>query len=416
MTPRVCIITAGSLASTPRMLKAADALHEAGYRVRVVCSEHVEWAVTAGAALRAARTWKCQVVHWHPKTGRRVYLRAAVRHRTGRALARWLGPRRLPLPVLARAASPVAPELYRAAIAEPADLVYGGTAGALAPAALAARTLRVPYALDLEDFHSDEQDDNPQARLAHAILGQIERRLLGGAAFLTAGSGPIAQAYQTRYGVPLPVVINNVFPLPDQPPELVANGHGGLKLVWLSQTVGPNRGLEDAVRAMGMAGLAGELHVRGAPVPGYVAALQGLARDVAPRLLVHHHPLDPHRPPEALCRGYDVGLALEQAHVLNRDLCLCNKLFTYMLAGLALACTDTKGQRPLAEDLGAGAVLFKPRDVAALAAGLKRWADDAQALLRAKRACWEAARRRWHWEHPDERGALLAAVGRVLGQ
>jgi hypothetical protein len=101
---------------------------------------------------------------------------------------------------------------------------------------------------------------------------------------------------------------------------------------------------------------------------------------------------------------------LEQAHVLNRDLCLCNKLFTYMLAGLALACTDTKGQRPLAEDLGAGAVLVRPGDVATLAAGLKRWADDVQGLARAKRACWEAARRRWHWEHPLERGALLRVV------
>jgi glycosyltransferase involved in cell wall biosynthesis len=142
--------------------------------------------------------------------------------------------------------------------------------------------------------------------------------------------------------------------------------------------------------------------------------LRELAQAVAPRLSVHHHLPEPDLSPEELCRGYDVGLALEQAHVVNRDLCLCNKLFTYLLAGLALAATDTRGQRVLAEDLGEGAILYRPGDVQALAAGLRRWAEDAEALLRAKRACWEAACRRWHWEHPLERGALLGAVAGVF--
>ena len=114
------------------------------------------------------------------------------------------------------------------------------------------------------------------------------------------------------------------------------------------------------------------------------------------------------------CRGADVGLALETGRTLSRQLCLTNKAFTYVLAGLAVAVTDTRGQRELADDLGEGAILYKPGDVAALSAGLRRWADDGAELLRAKRACWEAARRRWHWEHPLERGALLGAVAGVF--
>ena len=39
---------------------------------------------------------------------------------------------------------------------------------------------------------------------------------------------------------------------------------GVLRLYWFSQTIGPDRGLEDVARAMGLAGVAPmELHVRG---------------------------------------------------------------------------------------------------------------------------------------------------------
>ena len=36
MSARICVVTAGHLSTSPRMLKAADALHAAGYHVRVV--------------------------------------------------------------------------------------------------------------------------------------------------------------------------------------------------------------------------------------------------------------------------------------------------------------------------------------------------------------------------------------------
>jgi glycosyltransferase involved in cell wall biosynthesis len=409
---RICIITAGSLASTPRMLKAADALHEAGYQVRAVSAEHVDWVSEAGRQLRASRPWQCQVIDWHPRTGRWVYLRSGVRHRLTRA-AVGVGPRRAPLAVLARTASRVAPELYRAAVAAPADLVYAGTAGALAVAAAAARRLGAPYALDLEDFHSAEQAGGPG--LGDAVMEQIERRVLPGAAFLTAGSRPIADAYVAKYGV-RPVVVNNVFPLPRQVPDFTRPAGSPLRLHWFSQQVGPGRGLEDMVRAAGDLGRPLVLSVLGHRDEGYVHSLRSLAASVAPGLRIEFLP---NRPPDEMidaCRGADVGLALETGRPLSRQLCLTNKVFTYILAGLAVAVTDTDGQRPVAEDLGEGAVLYKPGDVAALAAGLRRWADEGDALAQAKRTCWEAARRRWHWEHPAERGALLAAVARVLGE
>src|SRR5690242_7895092 len=117
MAPRVCVVTSGSLASCPRMLKAADALHEAGYRVRVVCAEQVDWAIKASRHLRATRPWDCRVVHYHRVTGRRTFLASGLRHRLARAAVRALGVAGAPRRVLAAAFTRVAPELYREAVA-----------------------------------------------------------------------------------------------------------------------------------------------------------------------------------------------------------------------------------------------------------------------------------------------------------
>ena len=406
---RICVLTAGHLSTCPRMLKAADALAEAGHRVRVVSARYVDWAREADADVVARRATRWT---WSPVDVDGGWTRA--RHRAAGALSAVIGGERSPLAVAARAYGRAHPDLVRAALREPMDLVYGG-GGALAAAAAGAARARVPYALDLEDFHSAEQDDSPAARAAHALARSIERAVLPGAAFLTAASAAIGAAYVESYGV-APLTIHNVFPLPAQAPTIAGRLGAGLRLYWFSQTIGPRRGLEDAIAAMGRAAIPGELHVRGRGAPAYLEGLLRLAADVAPELkLVHHDPA----PPDAmieLCAGYDVGLSLEQGHVRNRELCLTNTAFTYMLAGLAVAVTDTTGQRPLAESLGEGAILAPPGDIDGLARGLARWAHDGDALARAKGAAWRAAARRWHWEHPRERGALLRAVEQVTAR
>ena len=407
MTASVCVLTGTHLCTCPRMLKAADALASAGYRVRVVSARHTAWATGADLALRRARAraWPWRVVDYRRGTTRHLY--TGIRLRAAQRLARAIGPARCPVPLAARAFSRAHSELVEAA-AEGADLFYGGTAAGLAAAAEAARRHAAPYALDLEDFHSQEQDAGARGRLGNALAARLESELLPGATFLTAASQAIADAYRARYRVE-PVAIHNTFPLPARAPDLRPTAGDGLLLYWFSQTIGPGRGLEDVVRAMGLAAIAGELHLRGRADPTYLERLRRLGRETAPRLLIVPHEPDV---PDAMVdqsRGYDVGLALEQGRVLNRALCLTNKVLTYMLAGLALAMTETLGQRPLASDVG-DVVLYAPGDVPTLAQGLRRWAHDRAALARAKTAAWDAARRRWHWEHPADRGALLDAV------
>ena len=190
MSARVCVVTAGHLSTSPRMLKAADALQDAGYRVRVVSTRHVGWAWLADQFVMKTRGWAWQVVDYDRSTARLRQLASGVRLRGAQALA-LVNPARVPLGIGVRGYSRIHDELVSAIASEPCDFVYGGTTGALAAVAAGARRLGVRFGLDLEDFHSAEQTGD-ESELAHALAERIESDVLPRAAFLTASSPMIA--------------------------------------------------------------------------------------------------------------------------------------------------------------------------------------------------------------------------------
>jgi hypothetical protein len=153
-----------------------------------------------------------------------------------------------------------------------------------------------------------------------------------------------------------------------------------LRLYWFSQTIAAGRGLEETIKAIAAAGITATLTLRGRPQDGYLATLDALAAGCGARVTIRH---EPPAAPDAmvdLARGHDVGLAIEQPLSRNRQLCLPNKTFTYILAGLAVAISDLPGQHALGVDLAPGGALVPPTDVAALAAVLAGWAEDPAAL------------------------------------
>jgi len=403
MKPRLTLVTAGHLSTCPRMLKAADALAEEGYEVAVVSTRSTPWAAEADLDVRNRRRerWKSIVIDYSRSGRPLLYVKSGLRRRIARALA--ARTREAPYRLATRAFARVHEELVSAAFATSADFFYGGTTGGVAAAFEAARRADRRYALDLEDFFSGEP---PEGSLDQKLAERIEREILPGARFLTASSRPIAEAYAAKYGVTA-ATIHNVFPLPARPPDLESRPEGPLRLYWFSQTVGPGRGLEEAIAAAGVSGIEGELHLRGAIAESYRETLRKLAREKAPRLALTMHPPGPPDEMTALASAFDIGLSLEQPLSLNRPLCLTNKALVYLLAGLALVMTDTPGQRPLRDELGDQALVVSPGDVQALAAGFRRFANDRRYLLDCQRASWKAAATRWHWEHSEERGKLL---------
>jgi glycosyltransferase involved in cell wall biosynthesis len=429
---RICVITSGHLATCPRMVKAADAFAEAGHTVRIVSTQFLDWAAEAdrgwggppgplgnltsrfpveeSPAVPRPRRPSWTTVDYRRRTAPATYWRTRLEFHAARRWVRVVGADRASLAALAAANGRAARDLLKLALAEPADLFYGGTSGGLAIAALASRRTAAPYAIDLEDFHEGQFEDGRDCHRSRTLIRALQRQVLPAAAFVTAGSSAIAAQYERAYGIPV-LPIHNTFPLPAQAPDPEPPGHGTLRLYWFSQTVGVGRGLEDVARAVALAGIRAELHLRGSARPEYIAALQCISPGKL--AIFTHSPAPPDRMVE-LSRPYDVGLSPEEGRDLNRQLCLGNKALTYILGGLPVVLTDTPGQRPLADDLGEGALRYRSGDIPSLAYGLRRWAADRGLLRRARQAAWNAARNRWNWEDRREKGALLAAVEGAL--
>ena len=113
-----------------------------------------------------------------------------------------------------------------------------------------------------------------------------------------------------------------------------------------------------------------------------------------------------------LAAEYDLGLSLETDATQSRRLCLTNKIFTYLLAGIPVLMSDTLAQSELAPQLGAAGLLGSLDDPLTMSQALDRLGDPA-VLGESKAVAWRLGRERYNWDY--EKKALLASVAAALG-
>jgi hypothetical protein len=397
----VCIVSPGNLASNPRVLKEADALHGAGYDVTSVFCSYSDALRAADDEIAAAAPWKTVRVPRSPAEG--------VRSRALRPLARaaralgWT----MPPGLAAEAYGGPAAVLTSHACAVRADLYIAHYVSALPAAAAAARRHGGLLGFDAEDFHSGEGTGLPADAFRMKMVEAVEGAVLPSCVHLTAAAPMIGEAYAARYGIPVPRTLLNVFPLSMAPTAPARRHGGGLKAYWFSQTIGLDRGLQSFIEAMALARTIVTLDIRGSNRWGHGDTLLGLARSLGIGDRVRLLPMAP--PPEMarLAADCDIGLSLETEISENRRLCLTNKIFTYLLAGMPVIMSDTPAQRRLAPDLGGAARLVSLADPAGIAGVLDELADAAT-FETASTTAWRLGRERYNWD--AEQGVLLQAV------
>ena len=409
---KVCLVTPGQPSSNPRLVKEADALVEAGYDVHVIASYFTDWATERDRSLMASRRWTLTFIDWRASVAPALFHFSRIRHFAARQLAaRAPGIVPLAIPALARAG----PELLQATMRVDADLYVAHNLAALPIVVKAAAAKSALAAFDAEDFHSGQMLEAKDAR-AVAFVRAIERAALPSCAYVTAAAPGIAEAYRTLYGVKLPTTILNLFPLRDRPQQpRRLDECGPLRLYWFSQTIGPDRGLEHVVEAVANLGQHPiELHLRGTWQSGYEAELRGRAarQGLDPRCIVHH-PTDAPDEMVRLAAAFDVGLATEPCATPNNSLLLSNKIFTYLLAGLAVVATRTPGQSRLTPEIDRATAWCEPGSPASLAAALGRWAGDRVSLREARAEAWRLGTERFNWD--VERKRYLEIVAAALG-
>ena len=419
-SPRFTLVTSAHVANNPRLVKEADALAAAGARVRVVAPVQHRWRADRDDAVLATRGWRLSRVNVGrtERHGRLRWMRDVLLERAARAL--------LALGIRARAVEDRAlsrhlDSLLAAAVAEPADTVIAHNVQALPVAARAAEALAARLGFDVEDLHVGELPDAPAFATQRSLVASVERRYLPRCALLTASSDGIADAIADAYGVTRPRVVLNVFPRADRdravPCAEERPAGARISLYWYSQVIGAGRGIEEAVRALALLPSDVHLVLRGAGDPGFAAWVQDQA--VRLGLGARLHVRAPASPEELVARAacHDVGLALEQPRTRNRDLCVTNKIFTYLLAGLAVAATDTQGQRGIMEAAEGAGFLYPAGDHEALARELRTLTESPATLAAARERSRLAAERRFNWD-VEQHGlvAYLAGTPRTPSQ
>jgi glycosyltransferase involved in cell wall biosynthesis len=289
--------------------------------------------------------------------------------------------------------------------AGPADVYHAHDLTALPAAILARRNRRGHLVYDSHELFL-EAGIVAEAGPARRVMQALEGRWVKAADAVITVNDSIAAELRRRYRPRRTLVLHNVPPLWEPPPQrpdllrttagiasddFVALYHGGFLA---------GRGLEQTVEALLEPGLEGvHLVLMGRGV--LLDRLLALASD--PRFGGRIHVLPPVPPAELLpwVASADLGLALTQPTTLNNRLSSPNKMFETIATGTPIVMSDFPEMRRVIRDDPAGPLgaLCDPTDVRAIGGAIRSIVElspEERAALRAR--CLKAARERWNWE------------------
>lgn len=398
---RICLVGATHSCHNPRLLREADTLAEQGHEVRVVAPCFMADLHEKDERHLARRKWRLERVDFRPVgwqgKSRSIYMRG--RRRLSHELFQRTGLERL----AEYGYTTGLPELTALASREQADWFIAHAHPALPVAAAAAHRWNARLGFDCEDLLAEHVNEPVE------IVRLIEKEYLPKCDYVSVPSQCLLNLLSREYSISSPLVLYNVFPLELAdgllaPAKRPANPK--LRLHWFSKTIGEGRGIEETIEAISSLGSRVELHLRGQWANGYEAVISALASRC--QVTVKSYSLVDHDDLIKTMDQFDVGLALERPENTNYSVAITNKIGSYLLAGLAIAATDTPGQREVLAQIPRAGFLYQAGQPQQLTEGLRRWLDDHDALRAAQQAAWDAARERFCWD--IEQKKFLAAI------
>jgi len=218
-------------------------------------------------------------------------------------------------------------------------------------------------------------------------------------AYISAASPLIAKAYQQLYPQVKPVVINNVFELKFLQ-EVNDRNEKQIKLFWFSQTIGKNRGLEDVIEALNTLNNNDiQLHLLGKVSEEIKAYFNELIKNNKGNLFFH----EPILPEEifTFSKQFDVGLALEPGFCYNNKIALSNKLFSYLLSGLAIVASNTLAQKAFIEENEGVGLIYSIGYIEELASKINFLFQNRAILNDFKKEASRLAMEKFNWEKEE---------------
>jgi len=408
----IVIVTIGQPSTNPRMVKEYTALKQAGYRVKVLYAYWADWALATDAALLAEKPFDPDdfiLAGGSPRVQKGVYQFSRLYFKCARIFTL-----KTSLPFFWKwALNRPSFFLAKKAKKEKADLYIAHNLAALPAAMAAAVKWRALCAFDAEDYHLGQMEAT--AGKEYQLVKRLEETYMHRCAYISAASPLIARSYADRLKIGDILVINNVFSVNNLQPEPLPYRQGEtLKLFWFSQTVGPDRGLETVISAMGRL-QAGDvtLSILGSCSEMEKQRLLSLAVSAGGQEQQLNF-IDPVSPDEIfmLAASHHIGLAVETNRILNRQIALTNKLFTYPLSGLAIIATDTPGQRDFLQRYPGIGQLYADGAIPGLTSLLQAYVADPEILNHIRLRAWNYAKTTLNWE--QEQIGLLDRIAAVM--
>jgi glycosyltransferase involved in cell wall biosynthesis len=390
----IVLITSGQPATNPRLIKEADCLSAEGFKVTVLYSYWNEWASSMDRVLLKTTAWDSILVGGTPASKRLCYFRSKVVLMMSRMLMRIV-------PVFADyALSRATYPLIKAAKRIKADIYIAHNLAALPAAVIAAKKNNGKSGFDAEDYHRMETtNDTRHYDYKHKKF--IEDYYIHQLDHFTTSSPSIKSLYDTHYNKQL-TVIKNVFPRYKRlSPFYDVPEHQVVKFCWFSQTIGPNRGLENLVLALTRINLQRyELHLLGELKPGFQEKLKSLVTNSFSRVFIHA-PISPNDLFRFL-EKFDVGIASEPAFCTNNDSAWSNKVFSYIQCGLALLISDTCAQTKLSKIYPGIGLLYKKESPEDLAMVIQYYINNNNQLLATKESNYQLGQHILNWEQESK--------------
>ncbi len=389
----VTFITTGQPTTNPRLVKEAETLHKLGYRVKVICCFYQQWAQKPDEALTDRYRGMYIYCGGDPVEQKAIYIKTRIRQK----LSTWLFKYTRHFGIPENAISRTHTEALAIAQKIKTDLYIAHNLGALPAAVLAAKYTGAKVGYDAEDMHSGQFTSTYDE--SYRLNKYIEEKYFNQINYFTAASPLIAEYYHRDYNYLKPVVINNVFPKTALNIGQNYKANKPLKLFWFSQTIGPERGLEDIIKAMAAVKGNVQLHLLGSCNEGHRAALLNLARslNLNPDQLCFHEPIGADEIFNFASR-FDIGMATETGVPLNRDICLTNKIFTYIQCGLAMIASDTQAQTLFMEQYPDTGKLYQKNNLQSLTDCIGFYLQNPDALYQTRLQNYQLGQTELNWE------------------
>jgi len=259
---------------------------------------------------------------------------------------------------------------------------------------------------DSHELATEEYAERPAwVRFVRPIVASTEARFIATAKVISSVSPGITAHLKQLYDADAPhLTLRNA---PAYERSEYRPSEGKVRVLYHG-IVAPGRGLEASIESVAGWPAPFSLTIRGpSSLPGYTEALTALAaaKGVSERVTLS--------PPVAMtalvaeARPFDIGLMALPGHSLHNQFALPNKVFEYMMAGLALGVTDLPEMAALVSETKAG-FLMGDGSPGAIAAAMN--ALNLEDLNAQRRNALDAART-YNWE--AQSAPVIAAYERA---